>query len=169
MRGSVVVWLAGVAIIVIISAASLGQDWKFLLAADVIALGVLAWAAAMTARLPGAIRSAFSAFRDAKDPEALNAVSGEAGELLAPLREGVAALSKDAVFFGGAIRAANNPLLVCDRQGKIVFATKSLLEILRKPAKPGSGPFGEPGVLQPRGLLDYREGHGIRPTPGQGR
>ncbi|MDY0307645.1 MAG: methyl-accepting chemotaxis protein [Desulfovibrionaceae bacterium] len=134
MRGSVVVWLAGVAIIVIISAASLGQDWKFLLAADVIALGVLAWAAAMTARLPGAIRSAFSAFRDAKDPEALNAVSGEAGELLAPLREGVAALSKDAVFFGGAIRAANNPLLVCDRQGKIVFATKSLLEILRKPA-----------------------------------
>ena len=134
MRGTVVVWLAGVAIIVMITAASLGLDWKFLVAAGVLALGLSAWAAVLANRLFGGIRSAVSAFREKHDPEALAAAPGEAGDLLAPLREEVAALRKDAVFFGGAVRAANNPLLVCDRQGKIVFATKPLLDILRKPS-----------------------------------
>jgi len=39
-----------------------------------------------------------------------------------------------AAFFEGAMKGLGNPVFVCDEEGKILLATKSLLELLKKPA-----------------------------------
>jgi methyl-accepting chemotaxis protein len=135
-RSCRVIWAAGLALMALFTAVFFQQDWRLLAAAVVLGLGLTAWASLTVSRPLRKALAAAEDFAAAQDPEVLAqaGAGGEAGALLEGLLKGLRKLREDAVFFGGAIRAATMPLLVCNRQGRIVFATPALLEILRKPS-----------------------------------
>jgi methyl-accepting chemotaxis protein len=60
--------------------------------------------------------------------EALDGLPAEAVELLEEANSG----GKELEFYKGAIQAVGNPLLVCNTDGRIVFVTDALLELIRK-------------------------------------
>ncbi|WP_319466586.1 methyl-accepting chemotaxis protein [uncultured Pseudodesulfovibrio sp.] len=54
--------------------------------------------------------------------------------LVDEMKSELAETQREKVYFSSAIREVGNPVLVCDREGRIVSATQSLLSFLKKPA-----------------------------------
>jgi methyl-accepting chemotaxis protein len=135
-HGFLAVWGAGLAQTALLVAMFFLPDWRVLAATVVLGLGLTAWAALSVDRPLRKALAAAEEFAANPDPEVLAraGVGGGIGGLLESLLTPLRKLREDAVFFGGAIRAATTPLLVCNRKDRIVFATPSLLDILRKPS-----------------------------------
>ena len=135
-RSTLMIWVAGLVSVALFAAVFFLQDWRLLAAAAVAGLGLTAWAALSVGRPLGKALAAAGDFAATQDPEILAqaGAGGAAGAILESLLAGLRKLREDAEFYGGAIRAATMPLLVCNRQGRIIFATPALLEILRKPS-----------------------------------
>ena len=135
-RTVVFVWGLGVALIALLTTAFLVGDWKGLVAADVLAVVLVALAATALARPLRKFLAAAEDFSTTRDLEVLvqSRLGAEPGIILESLLKGFQKIQEEATLYGGAIRASSNPILVCNRQGRILFASPAMLEALRKPS-----------------------------------
>ncbi|MFW5837725.1 MAG: methyl-accepting chemotaxis protein, partial [Desulfovibrionaceae bacterium] len=125
------VWILGVVWLVLLAAAaSVGQMWAAA-AAGVIGLAATAGFSAWSSKPMKSLARAGREYLATGDEKELRGVSGDAAEPAAVLLEAASKANK-MDFYQGAIQAVGNPLLVCDAGGIIVFASDSLLDILRK-------------------------------------
>jgi methyl-accepting chemotaxis protein len=96
--------------------------------AAVVGLGATAFVASRLGNPWAVLLESGREFLKTGQPESLEGIPEEAGELLREARSA----AKELEFYKGALHAVGNPLLVCDEKGIIVFASEALLELLRK-------------------------------------
>ncbi|MEF2145890.1 MAG: methyl-accepting chemotaxis protein [Desulfovibrionaceae bacterium] len=101
----------------------------------VIALGLTLWASrCVTLAMRRALKAAV-AFSQTHDPKELLAEkqSGEFAGLFAELGSAVNRLNGESTFFQSALQSLRNPVLVTNKDGNILLATKAVMDLVRKP------------------------------------